>query len=106
METAISVKLVQEGFYSLEMLCCSLFKVQARYIVERMDSDLWNKVLVEENQFRRQLIDQVHKTVHALLQHLVSLQASLIVYVLHGDHFEKRPGSVAALAADLGYSPM
>ena len=73
-----------------------------------MDSDLWNKVLVEENQFRRQLIDQVHTTVHALLLHLVSLslQASLIVYVLHGDHFEKRPGSVAALAADLGYSPM
>lgn len=91
----------QDGFYSLEMLCCSLFKVQARYIVERMDSDLWNKVLVEENQFRRQLIDQVHKTDHALFLHLVSLslQASLIVYVLHGDHFEKRPGSVAALAA-------
>ena len=42
------------------MFACSLFKVQARYIVERMDSDLWNKVLVEENQFRRQLIDQVH----------------------------------------------
>ena len=38
---------------------CSLFKVQARYIVERMDSDLWNKVLLEDNQFRRQLIDQV-----------------------------------------------
>lgn len=38
---------------------CSLFKVQARYIVERMDSDLWNKVLQEDNQFRRQLIDQV-----------------------------------------------
>ena len=38
---------------------CSLFKVQARYIVERMDSDLWNKVLEEDNQFRRQLIDQV-----------------------------------------------
>ena len=24
-----------------------------------MDSDLWNKVLEEDNQFRRQLIDQV-----------------------------------------------
>ena len=24
-----------------------------------MDSDLWNKVLLEDNQFRRQLIDQV-----------------------------------------------
>ena len=37
----------------------SLFKVQARYIVERMDSDLWAKVLEEDNLFRRQLIDQV-----------------------------------------------
>lgn len=33
--------------------------MQARYIVERMDSDLWNKVLDENNQYRRQLIDQV-----------------------------------------------
>ena len=41
------------------VVCRSLFKVQARYIVERMDSDLWNKVLLEDNQFRRQLIDQV-----------------------------------------------
>ena len=37
----------------------SLFKVQARYIVERMDTDLWAKVLEEDNPFRRQLIDQV-----------------------------------------------
>ena len=37
----------------------SLFKVQARYIVERMDTALWAKVLEEENPFRRQLIDQV-----------------------------------------------
>lgn len=37
----------------------SLFKVQARYIVERMDTELWAKVLEEENPFRRQLIDQV-----------------------------------------------
>ncbi len=37
----------------------SLFKVQARYVVERMESDLWAKVLEETNPFRRQLIDQV-----------------------------------------------
>ena len=43
-------------------MCCSLFKVQARYIVERMDSDLWNKVLDESNQYRRQLVDQVLPT--------------------------------------------
>ena len=33
-------------------------QVQARYIVERMDSALWAKVLEEDNPFRRQLIDQ------------------------------------------------
>lgn len=33
--------------------------MQARYIVERMDTDLWAKVLDEDNAFRRQLIDQV-----------------------------------------------
>lgn len=36
----------------------SLFKVQARYIVDRMDGDLWNAALQEDNTFRRQLIDQ------------------------------------------------
>ncbi|KHN40089.1 Clathrin heavy chain 1 [Glycine soja] len=40
----------------------SLFKLQARYVVERMDADLWEKVLNPENEFRRQLIDQVVST--------------------------------------------
>ncbi|KAL3681952.1 hypothetical protein R1sor_024908 [Riccia sorocarpa] len=40
----------------------SLFKLQARYVVERMDADLWAKVLDPENPFRRQLIDQVVST--------------------------------------------
>ncbi|KAF5947374.1 hypothetical protein HYC85_013331 [Camellia sinensis] len=40
----------------------SLFKLQARYVVERMDGDLWEKVLNPENEFRRQLIDQVVST--------------------------------------------
>lgn len=35
----------------------SLFKLQARYIVERQDTELWAKVLSTENKFRRQLID-------------------------------------------------
>jgi len=48
----------------------SLFKVQARYIVERMDSDLWAKVLEEENPFRRQLIDQVSAATFTILQYL------------------------------------
>ena len=38
------------------------FKDEARYLVERQDLDLWAKVLVEENEFRRQLIDQVVAT--------------------------------------------
>jgi hypothetical protein len=33
--------------------------VQARYIVERSDADLWLSVLADTNKFRRQLIDQV-----------------------------------------------
>ena len=37
----------------------SLFKVQARYVVERMDGDLWAVALQEDNQYRRNLIDQV-----------------------------------------------
>eukprot|EP00217_Crustomastix_stigmatica_P007377 CAMPEP_0183790040 /NCGR_PEP_ID=MMETSP0803_2-20130417/775_1 /TAXON_ID=195967 /ORGANISM="Crustomastix stigmata, Strain CCMP3273" /LENGTH=1665 /DNA_ID=CAMNT_0026034229 /DNA_START=270 /DNA_END=5267 /DNA_ORIENTATION=+ len=40
----------------------SLFKLQARYVVERMDQDLWAAVLEEQNNFRRSLIDQVVST--------------------------------------------
>jgi len=40
----------------------SLFKVQARYVVERMDPELWEKVLNEESPHRRSLIDQVVST--------------------------------------------
>jgi len=38
------------------------FKDLARYLVERQDLDLWAKVLVEDNPYRRQLIDQVVAT--------------------------------------------
>lgn len=40
----------------------SLFKSEARYLVKRRDADLWSTVLKEENQYRRQLIDQVVQT--------------------------------------------
>lgn len=40
----------------------SLFKLQSRYVVERMDTDLWAHVLADDNQHRRQLIDQVVST--------------------------------------------
>ena len=37
----------------------SLFKQQAKYLVGRSDAELWGKVLTEENEHRRQLVDQV-----------------------------------------------
>jgi clathrin heavy chain len=39
-----------------------LFKDQARYLVERQDLALWDKVLRDENPHRRELIDQVTGT--------------------------------------------
>jgi len=39
-----------------------LFKDQARYLVERQDLALWERVLVDENPHRRELIDQVTST--------------------------------------------
>lgn len=40
----------------------SLFKSEARYLVKRRDPELWAEVLNENNQYRRQLIDQVVQT--------------------------------------------
>ncbi|KAK7088574.1 clathrin heavy chain 1 [Littorina saxatilis] len=40
----------------------SLFKSEARYLVRRRDPDLWATVLNEDNEYRRQLIDQVVQT--------------------------------------------
>ena len=46
-----------------ELIACtdkhSLFKIQARYVVERKDFNLWARVLDENNDLRRHLIDQV-----------------------------------------------
>jgi len=36
-----------------------LFKMQARYLVERQSADLWEYVLNPDNEFRRNVIDQV-----------------------------------------------
>ena len=56
----------KRGKCDAELVDCtnrnSMFKVQARYIVERMDPELWASVLTEENKFCRQLIDQVVST--------------------------------------------
>ena len=40
----------------------SLFKSEARYLVRRRDPDLWATVLTDENEYKRQLIDQVTDT--------------------------------------------
>jgi len=40
----------------------SLFKSEARYLVRRRDPELWATILVETNEFRSQLIDQVVQT--------------------------------------------
>jgi len=40
----------------------NLFKHQARYLVERKDPNLWATVLHEENEYRRQVVDQVVQT--------------------------------------------
>ncbi|KAF3448094.1 hypothetical protein FNV43_RR08802 [Rhamnella rubrinervis] len=37
----------------------SMFKLQARYVVERMDGKIWEKVLDPANEYRSQLIDQL-----------------------------------------------
>ena len=36
----------------------SLFKIQSRYVVERCDPELWDKVLDADNTYRRAAIDQ------------------------------------------------
>lgn len=36
-----------------------LFRLQARYLVERQSNELWEYVLKEENEYRRNVIDQV-----------------------------------------------
>jgi clathrin heavy chain len=40
----------------------SLFKSEARYLVRRQDPELWAVVLLPDNAYRRQLIDQVVQT--------------------------------------------
>ena len=40
----------------------SLFKAQTRYLCDRMDLDLWAKVLTDDNANKRMLIDQVVST--------------------------------------------
>jgi clathrin heavy chain len=40
----------------------SLFKDQSRYLVERQDAELWARVLTDENEHKRSLVDEVVAT--------------------------------------------
>ncbi|KIY52907.1 clathrin heavy chain [Fistulina hepatica ATCC 64428] len=55
-----------KGFCDDELIAItnenSMFKQQARYLVKRRQPDLWAQVLVSDNMYRRQLIDQVVAT--------------------------------------------
>lgn len=44
-----------------------LFKNQARYLVEKRDMALWERVLSNENQYRRSLIDQASDLIGSLI---------------------------------------
>lgn len=46
----------------------AMFKLQARYIVERQDVELWAKVLSADAKHRRQLIDQARMVAAAAIQ--------------------------------------
>jgi len=52
-----------KGFCDEELISItnenSMFKQQARYLVKRRVPELWAQVLVPDNMYRRQLIDQV-----------------------------------------------
>eukprot|EP00398_MALV-I-01_sp_L67-1_P000178 gene178-941_t len=39
-----------------------LFRLQAKYLVERQNNELWDSVLKEDNEHRRQVIDQIVST--------------------------------------------
>ncbi|KAH9603857.1 hypothetical protein KSS87_005977 [Heliosperma pusillum] len=62
----LAVMAYQRGLCDNELVIVtnknSLFKLQARYVVEIMDGELWEKVLSSENEYKRQLIDQVVST--------------------------------------------
>lgn len=49
-----------------ELVACTnkhaMFKLQARYVVDRQDNELWAKILDADNKYRRQVIDQVVST--------------------------------------------
>lgn len=56
----------KRGLCDDELVSCtnrnSLFKLQARYLVERQNADVYAKVLQDDNKHRRALIDQLVST--------------------------------------------
>eukprot|EP00879_Flechtneria_rotunda_P000465 GHRR01000566.1.p1 GENE.GHRR01000566.1~~GHRR01000566.1.p1 ORF type:complete len:1351 (+),score=578.78 GHRR01000566.1:197-4249(+) len=62
----------------------SLFKLQARYIVDRGDAVLWDKVLDDSNSFRRQLIDQVVSTALPESKNPEQVSVTVKAFMKHG----------------------
>lgn len=56
----------KRGQCDAELVACTsrhaMFKLQARYVVDRADAGLWAAVLAPENEHRRALVDQVAST--------------------------------------------
>lgn len=65
-----------KGFCDEELIAItndnSMFKQQARYLVKRRVPELWAQVLVPDNMYRRQLIDQVSIDALRGLHHMKS----------------------------------
>lgn len=53
-----------------------------RYIVDRGDQELWDKVLADDNKARRQLIDQVGRTACSAATAAVAQQTLCLAAVL------------------------
>lgn len=62
----------------------SLFKVQARYVVERADAALWDKVLTEDNSYRRAAIDQVVSTALPESRNPEQVSVTVKAFMKHG----------------------
>lgn len=89
----------------------SLFKLQARYVVERSDPELWAKVLDEaENKHRRALIDQVispqkpHSSLHDAVRDQPDCTAKL-THSQHGTRLHKRLWKPTAEQTYTGHIP-
>ncbi|KAI8476142.1 MAG: vesicle coat protein clathrin, heavy chain [Monoraphidium minutum] len=62
----------------------SLFKIQSRYVVERCDPELWDKVLDPENTYRRAAVDQVVSTALPESRNPEQVSVTVKAFMKHG----------------------